>query len=439
MASQITVFSYQIKAGKKWGYRFETAKINGVRQWATKRGFDTKADAIKFGREAQSSYENHGVLVKNSDMSYSDFLDVWLDSIRGTVKDSTYTNYYKILSLYVKPHIGTYRIRSITKDDIVKLINMLAIRGCKTSNRGLTNNTLTSVRGIISKSFNYAVENKYIVSTPLVGRISLPKYDSVTAEKRITNEKQHVYIPKEIADKIFERFSEGSTAHIPLIFGYRCGLRIGEAFGVCWEDIDFDNKTLTVSRQVQRHYGKSGDGFWYITNPKYESKRTIELDSQTIELLLREKKRQESNQDYCKDAYIKTYADSRGVLSNEMHEDSTEVHFVSVREDGKPIMPSAIQYTSNVIHDVIGFKEFDFHSLRHTHATMLVENGAKPMYVQHRLGHKSINITMRVYFHYTDNIGYEGAKVLEETFGDKSSTSQTNVEETLNIAITSAQ
>lgn len=51
--------------------------------------------------------------------------------------------------------------------------------------------------------------------------------------------------------EIFERFPEGSSVFLTLMFGYKCGLRIGEAFAVTWNDINFENKTLCVRRQVQ--------------------------------------------------------------------------------------------------------------------------------------------------------------------------------------------
>ena len=55
----------------------------------------------------------------------------------------------------------------------------------------------------------------------------------------------------------------------------------------------------------------------------------------------------------------------------------------------------------------------DYHSLRHTHATMLAEKGASPKYVQYRLGHKNIQVTMQIYQHLTDKMSEEGARLLD--------------------------
>ena len=66
---------------------------------------------------------------------------------------------------------------------------------------------------------------------------------------------------------------------------------------------------------------------------------------------------------------------------------SVEIQPLLVRENGEYIAPRTMQHTSSVIHHKMNFPEFDFHSLRHTHATMLQENGADMVYIQRRLGH----------------------------------------------------
>ena len=64
---------------------------------------------------------------------------------------------------------------------------------------------------------------------------------------------------------------------MPLLLAYRCGMRLGEIFGLMWNDIDFAKGILSVNRQVQNHNDK-----WYLENPKYDSFRTIELDDITL-------------------------------------------------------------------------------------------------------------------------------------------------------------
>lgn len=410
------------------------ASVGGKRKWCTKRGFKSKKEADTKGRDAQFQYENKGRVVNQSEMSYADFLDVWIESLVGVLKATTIENYTKKANLYLKPYLGERKLNTITKDDIRKLMLTLQTNGCHSSDTGLAQNTLAIIKGMIQKSFNFAVDEHMLTESPVAGRFQLPKAETYSAGKAART-RPHVYIPQFRITEIFDRFPEGTTDHIAMMFGYKCGLRIGEAFAVTWDDIDFDEKTLHVRRQVQWKQNKSiprerrnnpsrriprhdetDCGFWYFTNPKYDSKRNINIDNELIDLLLREKRQQEKDKIYYDEHYFRYYEDDKGRISMHGNIGQSPINFVCVRRDGEYITPRTMQHTSSVIHHAMNYKEFDFHSLRHTHATMLVENGASPMYVQHRLGHKNLEVTLRVYFHYTDKMEEDGAEVLSRMF-----------------------
>lgn len=84
-----------------------------------------------------------------------------------------------------------------------------------------------------------------------------------------------------------------------------------------------------------------------------------------------------------------------------------------VRPDGSYINSRNMQHVSHIARHELGIPKFDYHSLRHTHATMLAEKGASPKYVQYRLGHKNIQVTMQIYQHLTDKMSEEGARLLD--------------------------
>ena len=138
------------------------------------------------------------------------------------------------------------------------------------------------------------------------------------------------------------------------------------------------------------------------------------MDSQLTDLLQRERIRQERAGIYFAERYRRYYEDpSKHITENPTDK---EADFVCRREDGEYINLRTMQYTTQIIHEQLHLPEFDFHSLRHTHATMLVENGAPLKYVQLRLGHKKIDVTMNIYQHLTDALRDQGNTVIENMY-----------------------
>lgn len=84
------------KRGNKWEYRFEAAKIGGKRNQITKSGFKTKKEALEAGVKALAEYNNTGVSFAPSEISYSDYLDFWMEKdCRNNLVLTTVTNYEK--------------------------------------------------------------------------------------------------------------------------------------------------------------------------------------------------------------------------------------------------------------------------------------------------------------------------------------------------------
>lgn len=387
------------KRGNKWEYYFEIAKMDGKRKRISKGGYTTKGEAIKAGSEAYNEYNNIGQKFVPSEISVNDFLEYWLDNYcTNNLKESTVANYRKRIKLHITPKIGHYKLKSVTPTILQELINDMF-------KNNYSRNTLTVIKGILSNSFNYAVQPLgYIKSSPML-YVKIPK----TNNKK-TRSEPHVFIDQEHINMIFERFPKGTTAHIPLLFGYKCGMRIGEAFAVTWDDVDFDNSTVTVSKQLLWDEDVSK---WYITSPKYNSVRTIDIDKGLIDLLRETKEHQEKAKAYYDDCYATIYTDDNKYINET---EGTPICFVNTRENGGFIQPRIMQHASSVIHKT--FPEFDFHSLRHTHCTMLVENNAPLKYIQERLGHKNIKVTMDIYNHITNSQKETGRKIVDDLFSN---------------------
>lgn len=444
----VAVFEYSLKNGKAYGYRFEIAPEGGIRKWESKRGFKKKSEARKAGLDALALYERKGHIVEPSEMSVMDFLEMWVE--QHNAKDITKSGYRKKIKLYIVPKIGKLMLKSVRKADLNKILKELY-------DEGFAVNTLVAIRGILTKSFDWAVDNKLLFESPAV-KLVIP---TSTEPKNITRADPHVYIPKDKIEMIFDRFPEGSVNHVALMIGYKCGLRIGEVYGLVWEDIDLESKLLHVNRQVQwakdenrtidekrsaNGSSNSGNGYWYFSEPKYKSYRIIEIADDLVELLKREKQYQDLDRARHGASWHTSFADRSltfgGVVPNVdqkanrlylakpekrraanteaeryRSDGKTEVHFVCIRENGEYVSSRTMQHTSSIIHHQLGYPEFDFHSLRHTHATMLMENGAPPVYIQKRLGHKKIDVTLNIYAnHLTDTVKSQGVAVLNNIY-----------------------
>ncbi len=390
-----------------WEYRFEDAKINGKRKQYSKSGFKTKKEALEAGTSALNKYNKSGESIQPSEISFSDYLDIWMNSYcRNELKPATLTNYKKKIKLHLKSALGMYKL---------KALNAAILQGFITDkfNEGYSRNTLSVIKGMLSNSLGYAVEPlRYIDNNPMI-YVKMPS--TRITPKVETRTAPHTFITPEQMNAIFERFPEGTSEHIPLMLGYKCGLRLGETFALRWSDIDLEEQKLTVNRQVQWHEKSEGlPGYWFFTKPKYDSVRTIDLDSELTSLLRREKERQERAQEFYAEQHISCYETSTHALTTKPCGDPLDL--VCVRESGEFIQPRIIQNVCRVVHLKMNFPEFDYHSLRHTHCTMLLEAGAAPKYVQHRLGHKNLQVTMNVYQHLTQKMSDKGSEILDKLF-----------------------
>ena len=214
--SEIMVRERFLRSGKKvYEYSFEMASVDGKRKRKSKSGFASKRDARIAGRKALSEYENVGQVMVDRDISYADFLDLWMENdCKLTCKESTLYGYEKKIRLYLKPELGGYRVSSIDKKILQTFITDLY-------NDGFSINTIISIKGLLTKSFNYALENHYIMISP-ANRLVIPQ--NMQPDKP-TRRKEHIYLTKDNIDSLFERFPKGTSSFVPLQIAYHTGMR----------------------------------------------------------------------------------------------------------------------------------------------------------------------------------------------------------------------
>lgn len=386
------------KRSNGWEYYFETAHISGKRNRRSKGGFRTKSDALAAGTAAKAQYDNTGVSFHPSESSVSDFFDYWLENyVRQEFAETTEKGYEKKIRLYIKPTIGDYKLKNISPAVLKELLYDL-------HRRQLSRNTLVSIKGILTSAFDYAANTVHFISKDPAYRLSLPNR---RADERVgTTKKERVVVSPDIWHMIMERFPEGSTVHLPLMLAYHCGLRLGECFALTWDCIDLDQRAIYINKQVQ--IAESG---WMFRPPKYDSVRKIDIGNSVAGLLKRIKQQQEKDREYCGEYYHKNQMNYNEVSQTIAPDDQPlPVHLVNIRQDGTWCTPRIMQHAGRVIHGknkkgaVPIMEQWDYHSLRHTHATLLLEKGVPMPLIQQRLGHADIKITEKYTNHVTDNM-----------------------------------
>jgi len=409
-----------------WEYRFEGGKIDGKRNQISKAGFKTKREAEIAGAKALAEYDNSGISFKPSEMTFADFLDYWFDNYVTTkCKYNTQLSYHYIIENHLKPSMGHYKLKSLTPIMLQDYVNKKFITG------DMKKNTLKNICTVLSGSLKYAVVPAQLLQSNPAADLTYPK----TTGKR--SEVNRTVIPDEDWKKIIERFKVGSPYRYALLIGYHTGLRMGEVYGLTWDDIDFEAKTLVVDKLAyKRNYGvnirqvmkeknkKEEKSAWYLGTPKTAaSYRKILIGDTLLNELKAYKEMQEANREIYGEYYVELYSkeekDEKGNVIQRMLEVENSVpvglpklNMLFRKENGEYSSYDSFKFAARIIHHELNLT-FNFHSLRHTHATKLIEGGASPKAVQHRLGHEHISTTLQTYVHNTDSMEQETVEIFE--------------------------
>lgn len=130
-------------------------------------------------------------------------------------------------------------------------------------------------------------------------------------------------------------------------------------------------------------------------------------------MILKERKEQMiKNKEYYGNLYKRYYIDENMCITEKYDETYKEYNPINRRQDGSYCQPRIMQHWGRIVHYQLDILLWDFHSLRHTHATNLLSNGADIKYVQNRLGHKNIETTLGIYQHITEQLKERNVQIL---------------------------
>lgn len=397
------------KRNGKYEYRFEIEPIDGKRRWKTRGGFTLKREALKAGEQAREEYYNTGgrPLKKQDNISFNTLSKLYLDRILNRLEPTSYSIYRTYFDKYFCPELGKQAVKDINYFDIESLLQ-------KMLKLGYSQTWIRNAKTILNEVFDFAIKPLRIIKENPV-ELSDLVLRGKESEERIPYTREQI-------NQIFDYVPNDNLYRIVLVLGIYCGMRIGEILGLTWDCIDYENETIQIDKQMA-NVRFDHKAFQIIKCPKSKkSIRTIHMCDTVMAELLKVRQRQEEDEKAIGEEYLYPQLQefsmnqkkvSRVIDSHTMIEGNQEILLVCRKRDGGHIQSRAVDVFMKTLSKRMGFHTTS-HIGRHTHATLLLEEGANIVNISARLGHNGTDITMH-YLHSSEEADINMAKSIEET------------------------
>ena len=312
-------------------------------------------------------------MLKAEQYTTGQWMDVWFENCaKIKVRPSSHQTYRGYIDNHIKPNIGDIPLNKLSSLHLQKLYKKLLTSGrverieSKGQPKGLSAKTVRNINQVISSAMDFARDQKLISSNPTDG-CALPKLEH----------KEMKTLPAEQLASFLREAKESGVFELYYI-ELATGLRRGELLGLKWEDIDLAQGSLRVQRQIARINGEV-IGAPLKTKNAY---RTLPLS-----------------------------ADAVGVLQ-EQRKKSGNSPYVFPSPAGGPISPDSVLHMLHRVLKRAGLAQVRFHDLRHTFATLALQNGVDIKTVSGMLGHYSAGFTLDTYTHVTTSAKKEAANTM---------------------------
>jgi len=321
----------------------------------------------------------------------NDTFDRYL-STKFKLRETTRSNYLYMYDKFVRDTFGKKKIAEIKFSDVLKFYLYLL------NNEGLALSTLDNINTLLHPTFELAVRDEIIRKNPSDGAMKEVTKESDKTRgirKALTIEQQRAFMGYIAEHPVYYHWWPTFT----ILLG--TGLRIGEALGLRWEDLDFDNKVININHSLVYYpVGNSRTSEQHISKPKTEAGiRSVPMLETVRDAFLMEREEQEEN------GFNQTVIDGMS-------------GFVFVNRDGGVPNPQTINRTIKRIshsynceevikakkerRDPIIIPDFSCHHLRHTFCTRLCEHENNLKVIQAIMGHRNIETTMDIYAEATE-------------------------------------
>lgn len=324
-------------------------------------------------------------IISDNNLTLNDMFEKHMSGKRE-LKASTRENYLYMYNKYVFDTLGKRKIADIKYSDVRAFFNNLI------DEKGFKPNSVEILYTIIHPVFTLAVRDDLIRKNPsdnLMREIKQSHDWSKPKRKALTTEQQRAFIDYTKNSPIYSHW-------LPLFTTFLgTGCRVGEVIGLTWNDVDFDNNTISINHNLVYRKNSKGICEFHVTTPKTESgKRIIPMLPEVRRAIMQERKKQMQNgfSDTEIDGYTGFVFVNR---ENYIHNPQTINR--AIQRIYKAYNEEEIALAREENREPVIIPHFSCHHLRHTFCTRYCEIETNLKVIQTVMGHADISTTMDVY------------------------------------------
>jgi len=319
-----------------------------------------------------------GLTFDADNVTVAEYLARWLsDSVRGTVRVSTFERHEQIIRAHLVPAFGRMKLKTLTPAHVRSLHR-------EKLEEGLAPATVRKIHSTLHKALSQAVADGLI-----------PRNAADVKAPRPAPEEMHPLSESEARTFLEAAREAGDRFEALYVLAITTGLRRGELLGIRWNDADLDRGTLRVGHALVREGGRHVVG---ETKTK-RGRRRVNLTPRTVATLKAHRNKQLEQR----------------VKVGSLYEDHS---LIFSSKKGTPLSPeNLVKRSFKPLLKRAGLPEIRFHDLRHTCATLLLGRSVHPKIVQELLGHATIAMTLDTYSHYLPSMGNQATGAMGDALG----------------------
>lgn len=368
--------------------------LDGTRCKKTKTIHGTRKDA-EIALAEFITEVNRGLVPEGKSITFEEFFYIWDEKYASKeLAPKTYSRYIGILKSRILPYLGSFPLDKIKPTDLMNFYDMLEndtqIKRIAKNNgqrtlKPLSPKTILEHHRLISAMLQNAVYWQLLPSNP-ARRVKPPKTKKPKMEFFNDDE------CKVLIQSLMELTGSNLKYKAAILLDIFSGVRRGELIGLEWSDVDFKNETININKSTQ-YLPENGI---FDKDTKTEcSNRIVPIPNYITKTLLEYKEWYDEQKDILGDKWIN---------SNKLF----------IQDDGKPMYPDTIGKWFKPYIEKLGLPIIKFHGIRHTNATLMIANNVDIATVSARLGHASINTTIKYYVHPLEKNMKKAAYVLQD-------------------------